>query len=396
MQPDPPEHDETLHRAERRKRRQRRHRRILGWSSLALLVLGLGAVAFVVFVAPREGTTKVAASEERGSTSTAAAAADPELNAAPPRALTVDDPLRLWIGGDSLAGSLGPSLGQMTAETGVVQPQFDSRVSSGLLNPGFFNWPKEAASEMTALDPEVVVYIIGANDYSSVPDASDTTAVAEFKANYKKKIEEMLDVFDTTKRTVYWVSPPVMKATDMNDAIKIIQETTEETLKGRKNVVYIDGYPVLDDIPGDDAAGHTGGYTSRLVDPTTGKTIVVRAGDGIHLTADGGDLLAAAVFTPLNQQWHITEQAVAGHVKSVRQTKGSNQVPGTSRQITGNTVVPTTNPQHKTTSTTTVGETATSSSGTSAPASGTSEPGTSTTAATTVKATGAGSGAGSG
>ena len=40
------------------------------------------------------------------------------------------DPLRLWIGGDSLAGSLGPSLGKMTAATGVVAPQFDSRVST--------------------------------------------------------------------------------------------------------------------------------------------------------------------------------------------------------------------------------------------------------------------------
>ena len=80
------------------------------------------------------------------------------------RALTPDQPLRLWIAGDSLAGSLGPSLGAMTATTGVVQPQYDSRVSSGLLSPSFFNWPRHAAEQLRVLDPEVVVFIIGTND----------------------------------------------------------------------------------------------------------------------------------------------------------------------------------------------------------------------------------------
>ena len=31
-------------------------------------------------------------------------------------------PLRLWVGGDSLAGSLGPALGTIAGATGVVQP----------------------------------------------------------------------------------------------------------------------------------------------------------------------------------------------------------------------------------------------------------------------------------
>ncbi len=48
------------------------------------------------------------------------------------RALSTTEPLRLWVGGDSLAGSLGPSLGKLAGATGVVQPYFDSRVSSGL------------------------------------------------------------------------------------------------------------------------------------------------------------------------------------------------------------------------------------------------------------------------
>ena len=69
------------------------------------------------------------------------------------RPLSTTDPLRLWVGGDSLAGSLGPSLGKLAGATGVVQPYFDSRVSSGLADPGFFDWPTHATTEMARLEP---------------------------------------------------------------------------------------------------------------------------------------------------------------------------------------------------------------------------------------------------
>ena len=66
----------------------------------------------------------------------------PPLSKLPCRAnLTSTEPLKLWVGGDSLAGSLGPALGTLTGATGVVQPYFHSRVSSGLSNPSFVDWP---------------------------------------------------------------------------------------------------------------------------------------------------------------------------------------------------------------------------------------------------------------
>ncbi len=78
--------------------------------------------------------------------------------------MSVDQPLRLWIAGDSLAGSVGPALGQMTADTGVVAPEYDSRVSSGLLSPNFFDWPDHAKQQLDVIDPEVVVFLVGTND----------------------------------------------------------------------------------------------------------------------------------------------------------------------------------------------------------------------------------------
>ena len=42
-------------------------------------------------------------------------------------------PLKVWIGGDSLAGSFGPALGDLLGATGIVQTQIDYKVSSGLV-----------------------------------------------------------------------------------------------------------------------------------------------------------------------------------------------------------------------------------------------------------------------
>ncbi len=46
----------------------------------------------------------------------------------PPRTLDHAHPLKLWIGGDSLAGSFGPALGDQVGATGVVKTVIDYRV----------------------------------------------------------------------------------------------------------------------------------------------------------------------------------------------------------------------------------------------------------------------------
>ena len=87
------------------------------------------------------------------------------------RALSVDGPdAALDRRATPSPGSLGPSLGELTAATGVVAPRFDSRVSTGLTSPSFFDWPEHATEEMAKRDPEAVVFIIGTNDANAMPD----------------------------------------------------------------------------------------------------------------------------------------------------------------------------------------------------------------------------------
>jgi hypothetical protein len=243
--------------------------------------------------------------------------------------LTPDAPLRLWIGGDSLAGSLGPSLGEQTGATGVVQPIYDSRVSSGLSTPDFFDWPKHATEEMARLDPEVVVFIIGANDFRA-PDDGRTTTSGEpaWRDVYALRVEQMLDVLEQSSdpgrvRPVYWVGSPPMEDGKKDTGVQQVNAVARAVVAEHPEATYVDAYALF--------TGDDGKYTATLPDPKGGKDIRVRAGDGIHFTPEGGDILGAEVFDRLDARCDVEAQAVPGERKQVERTKGSTEVSGTNR-----------------------------------------------------------------
>ncbi|HKF89847.1 MAG TPA: GDSL-type esterase/lipase family protein [Acidimicrobiia bacterium] len=153
------------------------------------------------------------------------------------------DPLRLWIGGDSLAGSLGPSLGELAGKTGVVQPVLDSRVSSGLLSPDFVNWPKRGGEDMFTYNPEVTVFIVGANDAKNL--AEGATRDPKWRTQYSALVEEMLAVLGGNGRAVYWIGAPVMADAAYSERVKGVNEVFQEVAAKHPDVTYVDAYSVF-------------------------------------------------------------------------------------------------------------------------------------------------------
>ena len=315
----------------RRRRHHRKRRTTLLLSTVLLVIIAASAAAYaergrISFLSQTPASEKVIDKQEH------VVDRPVELTKGPKRrALTTAQPLRLWIGGDSLAGSLGPGLGRIAADTGVVAPVYESRVSSGLANPGFFNWPKRATSELARLKPEAVAFIIGTNDYPIVTgkQLSGDSPIVEgqqparpkWSIEYEKKTEEMMQILvGSQKRTVFWVSPPVMKDSKINNGVRQIGELQRNVARRFPTVVWIDGYSLFDDA--------SGSYATRIID-ANGDSILARAGDGVHLSPAGGDYLGGAVFDEIDLIWHLREQAVSGHPQRVVETKGSTYIPGT-------------------------------------------------------------------
>jgi uncharacterized protein len=311
--------DDTTPNASRREERSRR-RRIWRRSlivGLAAVLLAAGTAYAVTGPLQHDDRGGGRASRSVPTSAPVAGTAAAQKCRAP---LNADDPLRLWIGGDSLAGSLGPSLGERTGSTGVVQPVFDSRVSSGLLSPDFVNWPQHGADDMTLYNPEVTVFIVGANDAKNLPEGA--TRDPGWRAQYSALVEEMLTVIGGNGRAVYWVGAPVMADAAYSERVQGVNDVFREVAAKHPDVTYVDAYALF--------SAPDGTFASMLPVPG-GKVARVRGADGIHLTPEGGDLLAETVFEHLDPACRITQQAVPGAVKPTIEAPGSSSVPGSRR-----------------------------------------------------------------
>lgn len=359
-EPTPPS---SSRRSAREARRARWPRVALAVTAVVMAALIAGAVLVVTGVLELPGADRAAGEPtERTTTTTTTAVVRPVKQTR--RALTHEEPLRLWIGGDSLAGSVGPSLGELAAATGVVQPQFYSKVSSGLTNPNFFDWPETAREQIALLDPEVVVFVVGTND-ANVWDPADAEA-------YRLKTLAMMRelVGGSKHREVLWLGAPVAKSKSLEEGVKAVNLIAEQAASEVPGVTYVDTHALF----ADDA----GRYQSSFADES-GKVRVMRAGDGVHFSVDGGDFIGRYLFGILDARWHLLRQADASQPLSVRETEGTTQYPGTHRDV-GATVVGR-NSSPSTTTTRPRTGTASSTTTTTVPPTSTTLPSTTTTSA---------------
>jgi hypothetical protein len=238
-------------------------------------------------------------------------------------------PLSLWVGGDSLAGSFGPALGDEVGATGVVKTVIDYKVSSGLWSNDIRNWHERATEQMSSVNPDAVVFIIGTND-SPVVNQVDANGdgVPDWEADYRMKVARMMNLLvGPNHRTVFWLGPPTLGDDNMNRGAKVIGEVMREEAKKRESdVVYLDTYKLF---------STPDGTYSRYVLNENGKEITARISDGTHFTQDGAAYLARAVFTLIDARWKLLKQADPSQPIPWTSAPGSGEsVPGYSYQPT--------------------------------------------------------------
>jgi hypothetical protein len=291
--PHPPSRRDRLNAA-----RHRHRRTIVVVLVLVVALAGAGAAAF----AHSDHDSARASSDSSTTTLGLSPFADDAQRLAqlaeadPKRPLSHDQPLRLWVGGDSLAGALGMALGDLTSDTGIVDLYVDYKVSSGLASDDVRDWPERAAEAMSTRDPEAVVFMVGTNDTVFVDGNG------EWEESYRQRVADLMDLFagGDTHRTVIWIGAPTLRDEEMNEGAAEIDRVMREEADKRDDVIYLDAYALF--------SGDDGGYTSEL-QTRDGEIRRVRVGDGVHFTAAGGQHLAIEVFDLLDARWRIRAQA---------------------------------------------------------------------------------------
>jgi hypothetical protein len=198
-------------------------------------------------------------------------------------------PLRLWVGGDSLAGIFGESLIRLASDTGVIDATLDYRISTGLSRPDYFNWPGELQRVSDETDPDVMVLVFGSNDSQGLltPEGDVYQPLSDgWREEYRRRVMGTMNLVSRPGRLVLWIGLPPMRDGEFSQRLADIDQIYREEAAKHDGVSYIDARQVL---------GANGGYAAYL-DDGTGRVELVREPDGVHLTRAGGNRLAGAVL----------------------------------------------------------------------------------------------------
>lgn len=212
--------------------------------------------------------------------------------------IVLDMPQTVLFAGDSIMEELGPALAQMLEGKANLKLVQAGRSSTGLCRPDFYDWPKAMRVFMRAEQPKTVVICIGTNDDQTVSDAGvrHQFISPRWQQAYRRKIEELINIIEEYGGTSIWVSPPIMGPNALRPRVFAIREVIRQTCDIR-NVPFIDIWPTLADA--------NGNFQYSLIAPG-GKTVTLRARDGVHIAPAGNKILAKAVFPHLERMLQTT------------------------------------------------------------------------------------------
>jgi uncharacterized protein len=210
------------------------------------------------------------------------------------------DPLRMYVGGDSLSVVPGQSLITEADKTGAITAvsPVDGRVSTGLARPDVFDWPGHIAQLDKALNPRAVVLSFGANDDQSLqsPDGSRHGFGSEgWRTEYRRRVGGLMDQILSEGRNVFWIGIPVVRDEARSERYALLNEVYQSEAAARPGRAFYLDTPKLFF----DANGH---YADYLPD-SSGQLVKMRASDGIHFERAGGNRIAASVLAQFREMY---------------------------------------------------------------------------------------------
>lgn len=221
------------------------------------------------------------------------------------RTPTPADPLRVYVGGDSMASEFSKSMEAVAASTGVMTTTLDPRVSTGLTRPDYFNWPEHLVNDVLPTDPEVLVLMFGANDAQGL-EMPDGTVYERFSQpwldEYRRRVAGTMDLLKGDDRMTYWVGMPIMDPTAGVAGQDMLNHIYWSEAEKRPWITYVDSWPFFADA--------NGNYSQQL--PSADGTVRgMRQGDGVHWSKWGADRIAWEVLEAMERDIDLSQGTVS-------------------------------------------------------------------------------------
>lgn len=212
---------------------------------------------------------------------------------------TAAHPLRIYLGGDSVADQVGEGIVGLAASTRVITVDADARISTGLTRPDYFDWTGRLRQVLARrTPPQVVIVMFGANDVQPImtPSGPASVGTTRWLTEYRRRVDATMTLLARSGTDVYWVGQPLMRSSYFNARIGELDQIYATEAARHPGIRFVDVRPVLADTHGN--------YAAYLPD-SDGEAVQVRAADGVHLTVAGARLLGGYVLRLVRQRWSI-------------------------------------------------------------------------------------------
>jgi len=195
-------------------------------------------------------------------------------------AIAAGRPVRVGVFGDSFGDGIWSALyNQLSRKAGYQVIKY-SQQATGFTRYKTLNLEEHDRARLAPAPVDVAVISFGANDMMGVADGGHVYALLtpKWKAAIARRVSSYVAMLRGQGAIVYWVGLPKMREAAY-DADVVRMNAFYRDLMAQLGVAFIETAPYSIDAEGR--------YAAYLPDAATGKPILMRANDGIHMSMNG-------------------------------------------------------------------------------------------------------------
>ncbi len=200
--------------------------------------------------------------------------------------------------GDSLGTDLGWGLDSELASTSTFRLHLMDKTSTGLAATWFYDWPREERSMLRRFHPNLLIVFLGANDQQAIRFDGHSYAfnTPSWRTRYAALIRQVDTLATHAGSYVLWVGLPTMAPTTFDAGVTVLNSLYQRVARTVPGVTYLSTWDLF--------TNRRGHY--RASAPVNHAKAVIRAPDGIHFSAIGGDVFATFVVDEIESIYHVT------------------------------------------------------------------------------------------
>ena len=200
----------------------------------------------------------------------------------PPSAL---HPLTVLSVGDSLGVDLGIGLGDAVGSNPYVHVVQMAKVDTGLADLAYYNWSNALAQDLVAYHPQIVVMMLGANDWQPFKASNGRQAYPGtdlWRQRYGARVATIMREVVASGAHLVWVGLPILGPANPFPSTMgpTLNALFRSEVRRHPGVEFFSTYRLFMD------SSH---HFSEYLTDSTGSLVMMRASDGVHFTDPSGD-----------------------------------------------------------------------------------------------------------